>query len=97
MAMSSPQLCQVKASALSSTATQKLLDAQDTAASPYPLLSRVGADQVVPLKVTERLSSWSTAMQKDEEVHDTAARPPPDTPSRTSTVVLVAQEPPWYV
>jgi hypothetical protein len=47
----------VNASALPSTAMQKLLDGQDTEASPYPLLSMVGADHELPLKVTERLSS----------------------------------------
>jgi hypothetical protein len=87
----------VYASALPSTATQKLLVGQDTAASPYPLPSMFGADHELPLKVTERLSPWSTAMQKVEEVHDTPASPPPGSPFSSSTVALVDHELPLYV
>jgi hypothetical protein len=81
---------------LSSTATQKEGEGHDTASSPYPELAGRGADHELPLNITERFESSSTAMQKEVVGQETAVRPP-ETPSIASTSALVDQELPLYV
>jgi hypothetical protein len=56
----------------------------------------VGADHELPLNITERFESSSTAMQKEVVGQETAVRPP-ETPSIASTSALVDQELPLYV
>lgn len=68
------------------TATQKPLDGHDTDARPERLIF-VGADQLVPSKMTE-LPLASTATQKPPDGHDTDVRP--DTATMLAGAVQLA-------